>query len=484
LTLNIPTGFSTSNLTSACGTTLSANTSGSLAVNGAQIPAGGTCSFTFSLTAPTIAQLQPQKPVFTMTAASGGGLASLSSQTVPSISILGNTPGGHAWWGFPANTPLLSELDFYITPSTDPGPDSNIYWSNQIQALGGYTGLQSTMLVGGGEGVGRQFLFSLWGAINYQTGTPTSAGIGGGSFCTMSSSATDGSAGVQCRYRYEWQAGHTYRFRVTPQTSLGSGWFKTNVTDVTGGTTGDSFDIGTIQVDTTLSQYKDAMSAIPANAISQWTEYFEWNNPRATPSSVPYSSVAMSMTATDIQGKAVTVNNTEKDQTAASSTTLQNGVLTETSGIDQSSRGLFKASGACLTSQKNATSGLTVAVLNTCPTLATVRAKGGSAFSNSLWVSAVDGTIELPASYCLTAADPNGAYGSAVNVQTCTGTVSQKWNIGTANGSLHSIQSATTGGQCIVPAGSPSSDGSYALSLGSCGSTSQVWTAPGTSFSY
>ncbi|MBA5760286.1 DUF3472 domain-containing protein, partial [Escherichia coli] len=71
------------------------------------------------------------------------------------------------------------------------------------------------------EGVGKQFLFSLWGATAAKPGTPASAGIGAGSYCTVSGSATDGSAGAQCRYRYDWQAGHTYRFRITPDTNQG-----------------------------------------------------------------------------------------------------------------------------------------------------------------------------------------------------------------------------------------------------------------------
>lgn len=481
LLLGLPAGFSASGLNTACGASFTSGNAGSLQVASAAIPAGGQCQLTFTLTAPGVSQLAGGSPVFTV--ANGSNSASLSSQSVPSISLLGNTPGGHAWWSFPGGTAALAVMDMFITPTTDPGPNSNIFWANQLQALGGYTGIQSTMLSDASEGIGRQFLFSLWGAINFQTGTPASAGIGGGSFCTLSGSATDGSAGVQCRYRYEWQAGHTYRFRVTPQPQLGAGWFKSNVTDVTGGIEGDSFDIGTIQVDTTKTGFQGAVQSLPPNDLSQWTEYFEWNSERATPLSTPYSSAAMSVTATDVNGASVTLTNTETDATAPwSTTTLQGSSLQEISGIGQSARGLFKARGQCLVAAGNGSlnaAGNSGVALGSCPTLATVRAQGGSAFGGSFWVLAADGSIELPDSYCLATTDPDGAAATGATVQTCSGSSTQQWAVlNNGAGGLQSLQSASAAGQCLV------ADASARLSMGACGASSAIWTVPGNSFSY
>ncbi len=45
-------------------------------------------------------------------------------------------------------------LDLFITPQTDPGPDSNVYGSNQVNSLHGYASLE---LVSACEGVATHF---------------------------------------------------------------------------------------------------------------------------------------------------------------------------------------------------------------------------------------------------------------------------------------------------------------------------------------
>ncbi|MDY7791325.1 DUF3472 domain-containing protein [Burkholderia ubonensis] len=302
---------------------------------------------------------------------------------------------------------------------------------------------------------------------------PASAGIGAGSYCTVSGSATDGSAGAQCRYRYEWQAGHTYRFRITPDANQGPGWFKSNVTDVTNGTTGDSFDIGSIYVGTTQTQ-------VPVSSISQWVEYFDWNSSRTSCASVAYTNAQFSVRAYDALGNAVTVpapsvtvNKTCPASYASAS--ASNGVATLIGGPQQSAVGLVKANGACLT----ATSGLrdgSPAALGACPTLASVRASGGTHFNPQLWVAAGDGTLQTKSSYCLTAPAPGAASGALL--RTCVpGEADQQWQVtaGSQPGTAQLV--SLPSGRCLAPAGST-------LGLQPCTAATAVWATPGKSFAY
>ncbi|KWF32500.1 hypothetical protein WL88_24320 [Burkholderia diffusa] len=475
LFIGMPSGFSASGLTSTCGGTLTDDGTSRIALSGMTVPAGGTCTLGFTLGVPPVAALPPAGArSFTITADTAAGLATLTAATAPTLSgFLGSTPGLYSDTSFPSTVRSVGTLDLFITPATDPGPNSNVFWSNQIGSLNGYTGLQSTELVSASEGVGKQFLFSLWGATAAKPGTPASAGIGAGSYCTVSGSATDGSAGAQCRYRYEWHAGHTYRFRVTPDTSQGPGWFKSNVTDVTNGTTGDSFDIGSIYVGTTQTQ-------VPVGWISQWVEYFDWNSSRTSCASIAHTDAQFSIRAYDAIGNAVPVPapsvTVNKSCPASYANASQaNGVATLIGGPQQSAAGLVKSSGACLTASGGLADG-SVATLGTCPTLASVRASGGTHFNPQLWVVAGDGTLQTKYSYCLTAQAPGSTSGALL--RTCVpGTASQQWQVkaGTLPGTAQLVSQAT--GRCLAPAGG-------ALTLQACSAATAVWRTPGKSFAY
>jgi hypothetical protein len=401
---------------------------------------------------------------------------------IPTVFAYGTTPGLYSFWNFQVTNPGLSELDMYITPKNDPGPDSNVFWSNQIDGLGGYTGLQSTMLTGGGEGTGKQFLFSLWGATDARTGTPQSAGIGGGSFCTVSGTATDGSAGVQCRYRYEWQVNHTYRFRVTPNAKLGIGWFKSNVTDMT---TGISFDIGSIFVKANL-QY------IPTQDVSQWVEYWDWNSNRTTCLSVAHTDVDLHVEALDSKGSKATVTNSwlydNQACPGSGSLTLNNktNTVNMTAGIGQTAQGFFKLRDFCLTSLYGQTDGSSVGSntikLDTCPTLRTVRNLGGDSANNYLWVFAKDNTIQMKNNYCLTYNTTSLRSGN-VYVSSCTaGAANQQWIklpsfFGNPNEVFLLAKDSTY--LCLDQTGT-----NKKLTLASCRTSMSIWRIPGASFSW
>lgn len=474
LAVGMPAGFTADAFSRACGGTL-ASDAAAITLSGATVPAGGTCTFTFTAHVPPVAFLPPQSArSFSITPSAAPGLATLSASSAPTLKgFIGTTPGLYSNTGFPSTVRSVAILDLFITPQTDPGPNSNVFWSNQVNSLHGYTGLQSTELVSASEGTGRQFLFSLWGATAAKPGTPASAGIGAGSFCTVSASATDGSAGAQCRYRYDWQAGHTYRFRITPDTNQGPGWFKSNVTDMTNGTIGDSFDIGSIYVGTTQTQ-------VPVSSISQWVEYFDWNSSRTSCASVAYTNARFRVRAYDTFGNAVNVpapSVTVNDACPAAyaNASESNGVATLIGGPQQSAAGLVKANGACLTASDGLGDG-NPAVLGACPTLASVRASGGTHFNPQLWVVAGDGTLQTKYSYCLTAQAPGAVNGALL--RTCVpGETDQQWQVqaGTLPGSSQLVSLRT--GRCLAPAGS-------ALALQRCSAATAVWTTPGESLTY
>jgi Domain of unknown function (DUF3472)/Ricin-type beta-trefoil lectin domain len=474
LTIGMPAGFTADAFSSACGGRLTSDAA-AITLSGATVPIAGTCTFTFTAHVPIVAYLPPPGArSFSITASTAPGLATLSASSAPTLKgFLGTTPGLYSNTGFPSTVRTVAVLDLFITPQTDPGPNSNVFWANQVNSLHGYTGLQSTELVSASEGAGRQFLFSLWGATAAKPGTPASAGIGAGSFCTASGTATDGSAGAQCRYRYDWQAGHTYRFRITPDQSQGPGWFKSNVTDVTNGAIGDSFDIGSIYVGTTETR-------VPVSSISQWVEYFDWNSSRTSCASVAYTNARFSVRAYDtfsnavnVPAPSVTINNA--CPAAYANASESNGVATLIGGPQQSAAGLVKANGVCLTASGGLGEG-NPAVLGACPTLASVRASGGTHFNPQLWVVAGDGSLQTKNSYCLTA-QARGATNGAL-LRTCIpGETDQQWQVeaGTQSGSSQLVSLRT--GRCLAPAGST-------LALQPCSAATAVWTAPGKSLTY
>ncbi len=483
LTIDMPPGFTAKDPSTDCGGSLApAAGANQLSLAGATVPAGGACTFRFTVQLPPVASLPPAgRRAFALRADTRPGLATLAAASAPTLhSILGAAPGLYADTAFPASLHSVARLDMFITPETDPGPNSNVFWSNQVDSLNGYTGLQSTELVSAAEGHGKQFLFSLWDATDARPGTPASAGIGAGSYCTVSGTATDGAAGAQCRYRYEWQPGHTYRFRITPDTARGAGWYKSNVTDVTPGSTGDTFDIGSIYTGNGQTQ-------VPVTSISQWVEYFDWNSSRTSCSSVAHTHARFSIEAFDSLGNAVSVpkprayaNDTCPSHYAQAA--VQGAEATLIGGPQQSAEGLFKANGACLAARDGLVGG-TAAGPNpvratACPTLAAVERTGGGAFSRALWVRAGDGTIQTKHTYCLTALPAR--MGGRIVLETCvSGARAQQWQVVRPAGAQGSAQLVSNqNGRCLTPAANGD------LSLQPCNAANQIWTIPGQSFAY
>ena len=486
LLVDFPAGFTQDGFqNNLCGGTPSSN-SNVVRLTGAIVQAGTTCTFAFNAHLPANATRMDYR------IRNNNGSA-----------LLGITAGGGFTWQTSSGRKELSRLDMFITPVTDPGPGSNVYWANQIYNLNGYTGLQSPVLTGGSpsEGSGKQFLFSLWASnlpvgktvLEVKTGTPASAGIGGGSFCTASPSATDGSNGAQCRYRYNWTAGHTYRFRVTPvpfdqnTNSGGPGWYQSEVTDVTPNEPNPvSFVIGQINT-------WNGKSVIPMTNVVTWVEYFDWNNNRTTCSTSAYSQFKMHVEAFDTLGNRVSIPpatggpNSYCPGVSSASVDSGTNTATMTAYQNQTSQGLLKTAVAgkslCLYGalQDNVPPSDNAALLKTCPTENDVLRDGRVPYGPNLWVMASDRTIRSVNSYCLTNADPMQP--GAVFVQSCTpGSTNQlwQWDAGTPT-SIRSGAPGTNTGMCLTPS---TVGTNTTLKLASCTPSSVQWTVPGQSFSY
>jgi hypothetical protein len=353
--------------------------------------------------------------------------------------------------------------------------------------------MQTTMLADSVHGSGRQFLFSLWDAVAATAGTLPGQPV---STCTVSSTATDGAAGAQCKVYYAWQVGHSYRFKVS---ALGNSWYKSNVTDVTAGVSNPvSFDIGSIQQD--VSKHPDLTNTIPKepNGVSdavQFLEYFDWNNHRTTCLSVPYTNAITTMAAVDAStGKTTQMapgspNGTGSGACGSDAFTTTSGNMI--AGLGQSAQGLVKAgSSGCLASLDGPgdgnPAGSNSALLASCPTLANVQQSGGGAYSQLLWVYAQDQSLQNHDNYCLTIADGVGAPGTAVVVESCIpGALNQQWQAsGPGNGASGQNLVSVLSGNCLNPQGKQDAKGNNVVNLAACSTATSTWLMPGQSFSY
>lgn len=176
----------------------------------------------------------------------------------------GQTPGTYAYYGF--DRPTVDNLHWRQEITTDPG-QANVFWSNQFDFDNdwtGYTGFQTHR-----DGVG-MFLVSIWNSTDSKPGSA-------GTYC---SEFSEDGTGRSCRFEVSPIAGHTYRWDVSSDTR---GWYTFKITDETAAT---SFTLGSIKV--------GADVAMDTSEFVTWTEYFDWNDPRATCLDEPSSRLTMS----------------------------------------------------------------------------------------------------------------------------------------------------------------------------------------------
>ncbi|WP_326626556.1 ricin-type beta-trefoil lectin domain protein [Streptomyces sp. NBC_01761] len=381
----------------------------------------------------------------TLAAAAAAALALLGVAGPTHAADVGTTPGTYTNYSF-SGAPVLTEVTWSTTVLHDPGYTANVFWSHQFgfnQGNGAYLGMQSN------GGSSRVLLFSVWDVSEATAGST-------GSWCQSFGGEGEG---MSCRMNLDWTAGHTYTFKVAAE---GGGWFGATVADTTAGT---SYKLGSI---------KTPATAISPSGMVDWTEYFEWNDPRATCYDQPFSDARFGLPKGNGGTVTATVSSTSNSGNACAPMTRTDtvsGGTVQNLAIGNSVRGpVTGLAGKCLDASGGVSDG-TVADLYGC-----------SGNDNQAWVKAADGTLRLPSDYCLTAAGTGN--GAAVLVRDCAGTgaggavtdAGKQW---TYNTSTHALVNKASG-RCLDVPGSDSTSGT-ALDLWDChGGANQQWTVPAT----
>lgn len=188
--------------------------------------------------------------------------SAVSPARVASAADWGLTPGTYVYYEFAS--PNVTQVDFPMTLRVSPGL-GNVFWANQFGLSigdGGYVGMQTHR-----DGTG-MWLVSIWGTQNARPGSP-------GTYCITFEE--DGS-GKSCRLDETPKVGHAY---VVSASRGDDGWWTFSVTDQT---TGRQFTLGSIQL--------AADDTMEPRMVS-WTEYFDWNDRRATCLDEPFSRLWM-----------------------------------------------------------------------------------------------------------------------------------------------------------------------------------------------
>ncbi|MFD7431944.1 ricin-type beta-trefoil lectin domain protein [Streptomyces sp. NPDC059818] len=372
-------------------------------------------------------------------------LALLGTAAPTRAADLGTTPGTYTNYSF-SGAPKLTDVTWSTTVLHDPGYRANIFWSHQFgfdQGSGAYFGMQSN------GGSSRLLLFSVWDVSEARAGSA-------GSWCQNFGGEGEG---MSCRMNLDWTAGHRYTFKVAAE---GDGWFGATVAD-TG--TGASYKLGSI---------KTPATAISPSGMVDWTEYFEWNNPRSNCYDQPFSDVRFGVPTGNGGAVTGTVAATSSSDNACASMTRTDVTADSTVqnlAVGNSVRGAVTGQGGKCVDAFGGVSDGVVADLYTC--------SGGA---NQAWVKAADGSLRLPSDYCLTAEGTGN--GAAVRVRDCAGTgaggaVTDQARQWTYNSSTHALVNKASG-RCLDVPGGDTTNGT-ALNVWDCGGgANQQWNVPAT----
>jgi hypothetical protein len=185
-----------------------------------------------------------------------------------------------------------------------------------------------------------------------------------------------------------------------------------------------------------------------------WTEYFDWNNNRATCADEPYSKLSMSLPTSPSSAAHFTGSSESTGCAADSQVSITGNTAVQENGVGNSSSGDIRGSGGCLDVSGGGSANGTAILLYSCTggdNQNWVHSENGSIralFScldasatqpgavilyschggtNQSWTAQADGTVRNASSnLCLTAP---GATGNAVQATTCTGATNQRWTL-------------------------------------------------------
>jgi hypothetical protein len=369
----------------------------------------------------------------------------LPGMAAPAQAATGTTPGTYTNYAF-SGSPTLTDVTWSTTVRHDPGYQANIFWSHQFGfnvGNGGYLGMQSN------GGKSRVFLFSVWDVTQAKAGSA-------GTWCQ--SFGGEG-VGMSCRMNLDWTAGHTYTFKVAAE---GGGWFGATITDTTAGT---SFKLGSVLTPAT---------AVSIAGMVDWTEYFEWNDSRATCYDQPFSDARFGLPTANGGTVTATVSGTSNNGNACAPMTrtdVVSGGTVQNLAIGNSVRGpVTGLAGKCVDAAGGVSDGAGAALYSCTGNV------------NQAFVRAADGTLRLPSNYCLTAEGTGN--GAAIRVRDCAGTgaggkVTDQAKLWSYNATSRALVN-TASGRCLDVPASNTADGTT-LELWDChGGPNQQWTPPAT----
>ena len=266
-----------------------------------------------------------------------GGIAAAVPQraaadaAVPATDIpsgdYGQTPGTYGYYTF--DQPAVDNLTWQQRITASPG-EANVFWSNQFTFDNDWTGYTGFQLHRDGIGM---FLVSVWNSTDARVGSA-------GTYClTFSEDGT----GRSCRLDRSPIPGHSYRWDVS---SDDPGWYTFKVVDTTADS---SFTLGTIKVGQGVR--------LDTSRFVTWTEYFDWNNSKATCLDEPYSRHTMSTPTTRVGGDEVAATWTRSrvsDSCASQSAVkLSADGIVQRNGIGNSAAGtITNPGGLCLAGGK------------------------------------------------------------------------------------------------------------------------------------
>ena len=249
-----------------------------------------------------------------------------AAASVPSGDI-GQTPGTYAYYTF--DQASVDNLSWQQKITSSPG-QANVFWSNQFtfdNDWTGYTGFQTHR-----DGVG-MFLVSIWNSTDSRVGSA-------GTYCT---SFSEDGTGRTCRLDRSPVPGHNYRWDVS---SDQLGWYTFKITDTTADT---SFTLGSIKVGENVG--------LDTSHFVTWTEYFDWNNPKATCLDEPYSRHTMTTPTSTIDGDSVaatwTKTRVSDSCSSQSAVKITDDRVVQRNGIQNSAAGaITNPGGLCLAGAK------------------------------------------------------------------------------------------------------------------------------------
>lgn len=348
------------------------------------------------------------------------------------IAHAGDVPGTYARYQWDPSVTSLTSIDFEINVQADPGYRANVLWSTRFVLSGtgdvGRAGMEDN------ANIGPNFVFTVQGATQYQTGAP-------GSYCVAHSGTTPR---VTCRLPFAWINTVNYQFHVAYE---GGQWLGVTVTDLYHNV---SYKLGSILT--------SATSISPQGMVGR-TTYLEASSPNSNCYNQPYSDAILGYPSGNGGQYTASVSKSGADTACVNSSWVLGNQ--QFNGGGNLLRGLYTGDdGLCVDAGNGAIN--IAATTQTCD-----KTKESQAF-----VLGSDGTMRLQSNLCLDVANADSPAGSGVIVDQCTGSASQQWWVG---GSRNLLYSNLAGSEYCLTEGAAGTQ----LTIQECtGQVGQNWSMP------